>query len=45
MAKIFTRYGDGTPTELTEAELMQDLEAGTEDAADRGRFRRCPRKS
>jgi len=38
MAKIFTRYGDGTPIELTEAELMQDLEAGTEDAADRGKI-------
>jgi dimethylamine---corrinoid protein Co-methyltransferase len=38
MAKIFTRYGDGTPTELSEAELMQDLEAGTEDAADRGKI-------
>ena len=38
MAKIFTRYGDGTPTEMSEAELMQDLEAGTADAADRGKI-------
>lgn len=36
MGKIFTRFGDGTPTELTEEELMADLRAGTEDAADRG---------
>jgi len=36
MSKIFTRMGDGSPAELTEAELMHDLEAGTEDAADRG---------
>ena len=38
MAKIFTRFGDGTPTELSEAELMQDLEAGTQDAAERGKI-------
>ncbi len=36
MAKYFTRYGDGTPTEFSEKELMEDLVAGTEDAADRG---------
>jgi dimethylamine---corrinoid protein Co-methyltransferase len=36
MAKIFTRYGDGTPTELSESELWRDLEAGTRDAAERG---------
>ncbi len=36
MGKIFTRYGDGTPVELSESELMEDLRAGTEDAADRG---------
>ncbi|MBW2370771.1 MAG: [dimethylamine--corrinoid protein] Co-methyltransferase [Deltaproteobacteria bacterium] len=36
MNKIFTRFGDGSPTELTESELMEDLEAGTRDAADRG---------
>jgi dimethylamine--corrinoid protein Co-methyltransferase len=38
MAKIFTRLGDGSPTELTESELMQDLEEGTADAADRGKI-------
>jgi len=36
MKKILTRYGDGTAVELSESELMQDLEEGTEDAADRG---------
>lgn len=36
MNKILTRMGDGSPIELTEAELMHDLEEGTEDAADRG---------
>ncbi len=36
MTKILTRYGDGSAVELTEAELMEDLIAGTEDAADRG---------
>jgi len=35
MTKIFTRYGDGTPVELSEKELKEDLQAGTEDAADR----------
>ena len=38
MAKILTRYGDGSTVELTETELMEDLIAGTEDAADRGRI-------
>ena len=38
MAKIYTRYGDGTPAELSADELMQDLEAGTADAADRGKI-------
>jgi len=37
MGKIFTRYGDGTPTQMSEKELMEDLVAGTEDAADRGK--------
>jgi dimethylamine--corrinoid protein Co-methyltransferase len=36
MGKIFTRFGDGTPTELSEDELMEDLRTGSEDAADRG---------
>ena len=38
MNKIFTRYGDGSAVELTETELMEDLIAGTQDAADRGRI-------
>ncbi len=38
MEKIFTRFGDGSPAELTAAELMEDLIAGTEDAADRGKI-------
>ncbi|SDO53903.1 dimethylamine:corrinoid methyltransferase [Desulforhopalus singaporensis] len=37
MAKIFSRYGDGTPLELDEKELMEELHAGTEDAADRAK--------
>ncbi len=37
MAKIFSRYGDGTPLELSEKELMEELHAGTEDAADRAK--------
>ena len=37
MGKIFTRFGDGTPTEMSEKELMEDLTAGMEDAADRGK--------
>jgi len=36
MGKIMTRYGDGTPVELDESEVMRDLEAGTRDAAERG---------
>jgi dimethylamine--corrinoid protein Co-methyltransferase len=36
MGKICTRFGDGTPTELSEEEVFEDLRAGTEDAADRG---------
>ena len=38
MGKIFSRFGDGTPTEMSESELRADLEAGTEDAADRGKI-------
>lgn len=38
MGKIFTRFGDGTPTELTIDELMEDLTEGTQDAADRGKI-------
>ena len=36
MPKIFTRMGDGSPVELTPAELRQDLEDGANEAADRG---------
>ena len=36
MEKFFTRFGDGTPTELSATEIIEDLRAGTEDAADRG---------
>ena len=36
MKKILTRFGDGTPVELSENELMADLEAGTAEAADKG---------
>ncbi len=35
MTKIFSRYGDGTPLECSEKELMEDLHAGTQDAAER----------
>jgi dimethylamine--corrinoid protein Co-methyltransferase len=38
MAKVFSRLGDGSPIELTESELMHDLEEGTADAADRGKI-------
>ena len=36
MGKIMTRMGDGFPVEMSESEIRGDLEAGTEDAADRG---------
>ena len=36
MIKIRTRYGDGTPLEMSAAELMRDLEDGTADAAESG---------
>lgn len=36
MGKIFTRYGDGTPVELDESDVMRDLEDGSRDAAERG---------
>ena len=35
MGKIQTRLGDGFMVEMTEAEVRQDLEDGTNDAADR----------
>ncbi len=36
MEKIVTRMGDGTLTEMSESELKEDFEAGTQDAAERG---------
>jgi len=36
MSKILTRLGDGSPLEMSEAELRRDLEAGSADAADCG---------
>ena len=36
MGTIFTRYGDGSPLEMSESDLMADLETGTADAAERG---------
>jgi dimethylamine--corrinoid protein Co-methyltransferase len=38
MKKIFTRYGDGTPTALNQEELKKELSAGTMDAAERGKI-------
>lgn len=35
MTKIFSRYGDGSPFETNEKEIMEDLHAGTQDAAER----------
>ncbi len=37
MGKIRTRMGDGSPIELTEKELIEDFEAGSQDAADRAK--------
>jgi len=36
MSKILTRLGDGSPLEMSEAELRRDLEDGSSDAAERG---------
>src|SRR5210317_1283216 len=38
MGKIMTRMGSGFPVEMSESQLMEDLTAGTEDAADRGKI-------
>jgi dimethylamine--corrinoid protein Co-methyltransferase len=35
MEKILTRMGDGSRVEMTTAEIQQDLEAGSQDAAER----------
>jgi dimethylamine--corrinoid protein Co-methyltransferase len=37
MAKIFTRMGDGWAAELSEAELMKDIEEGSRDASERAK--------
>jgi len=37
MGKIRTRLGDGSFIEITEQELMEDLESGSQDAADRAK--------
>jgi dimethylamine--corrinoid protein Co-methyltransferase len=38
MTKYLTRRGDGALIEMTSEEIMSDFEAGTEDAADRGKI-------
>jgi dimethylamine--corrinoid protein Co-methyltransferase len=38
MAKYLTRRGDGALIEMTSEEIMGDLEAGTADAADKGKI-------
>jgi dimethylamine---corrinoid protein Co-methyltransferase len=38
MKKIQTRMGDGFRVEMTEAELRHDIEAGTQDAAERAKI-------
>jgi len=38
MGNIVTRYGDGTVLELSEEELMEDLQRGSQDAAERGQI-------
>jgi len=38
MEKILTRYGDGTPVEMSVDDIRRDLEEGSEDAAERGRI-------
>ncbi|MDR1310183.1 MAG: [dimethylamine--corrinoid protein] Co-methyltransferase, partial [Deltaproteobacteria bacterium] len=35
MSKIFTRMGDGSPLEMTESELRQDLEDGVAEAVEK----------
>ena len=36
--KYLTRYGDNYYAEMTEAEIRQDIEGGTKDAAERGKI-------
>jgi dimethylamine--corrinoid protein Co-methyltransferase len=36
MEKIRTRFGDGSPVELSTDEVRRDLEEGTREASERG---------
>ncbi|MBW2178106.1 MAG: [dimethylamine--corrinoid protein] Co-methyltransferase, partial [Deltaproteobacteria bacterium] len=38
MGNIVARMGDGDRVDMTEAEVQQDLETGTQDAADRAKI-------
>jgi len=38
MGTISTRYGDGTPVEMSADDIRRDLDEGTADAADRGKI-------
>ena len=38
MGRIQTRMGDGHRVEMTEAQVRNDLEAGTRDAAERAKI-------
>ncbi len=38
MSEILTRYGDNFVAEMTEAEIRADIEAGTQDAAERAQI-------
>lgn len=38
MGNVLTRYGDGTVLELSEEELLEDLQLGSQDAAERGQI-------
>ena len=38
MGKISTRMGDGHRVKMPEAEVLKDLEAGTQDAAERAKI-------
>ena len=38
MGNILTRYGDGTVLEMSEEELMEDIQRGSQDAAERGQI-------
>jgi dimethylamine--corrinoid protein Co-methyltransferase len=38
MSKVFARLGDGFATEISEAELMKDIEDGTREASERAKI-------